>query len=62
MIHKKQMPKLKCLRCSYEWNPRVEDVRICPNCRSAYWDVEKKRKPKLDEKDNENEFQNRTEI
>lgn len=42
----------KCLRCGHEWIPRVEleqlkselkeKPRICPKCKSAYWDLEKK--------------------
>ena len=44
----------KCLRCNHKWIPRVsmeeltgtikEKPRICPNCKSAYWDLEKKKK------------------
>ena len=36
--------QLKCKRCGHEWNPRQENVRICPECKSPYWDVEKKEK------------------
>ena len=36
--------QLKCKRCGYEWNPRKQDVRLCPKCKSIYWDRE--RKPK----------------
>jgi len=38
-----KMRKLKCLRCGYEWYPRKDDVRQCPNikCHSALWDVPK---------------------
>ena len=42
----------KCLRCEHEWIPRVElsqlagelkdKPRICPHCKSAYWDLERK--------------------
>jgi len=32
---------LKCERCGKEWVPRIEDVRQCPRCKSAYWDVPK---------------------
>jgi len=42
----------KCLRCGHRWIPRVElsqlegelkdKPRICPSCKSAYWDLEKK--------------------
>lgn len=28
---------LSCCRCSHEWEPKVADVRICPRCKSAYW-------------------------
>lgn len=38
------IPKLKCLRCGHEWIPRVEEVRLCPKCKSVYWDREKKKK------------------
>ena len=37
------LPKpLKCKRCGHEWTPRQTDVRICPKCKSALWDVPKK--------------------
>lgn len=39
---KAQLGKLlKCRRCGYEWYPRKEEVRICPNCKSAYFDTPK---------------------
>jgi len=31
----------KCVRCGHEWTPRNEVIRICPACKSAWWDVEK---------------------
>lgn len=31
-------PKLCCLRCGYEWYPKKEIVRICPYCKSKYFD------------------------
>ena len=34
--------QLGCKRCGHEWNPRKEDVRVCPKCKSAYWDIERK--------------------
>lgn len=33
--------KLECKRCGKVWNARKEDVRICPNCKSAYFDIPK---------------------
>jgi Zn finger protein HypA/HybF involved in hydrogenase expression len=32
---------LKCKRCGHEWIPRKADVRLCPHCKTAYWDVER---------------------
>lgn len=36
------LKKLKCNRCGHEWVPRVEDVRVCPKCRSLRWDKDDK--------------------
>ncbi len=39
-------PRLKCQRCGYEWWPRfASGPRICPRCKSPYWD-----KPRAKEK------------
>lgn len=53
---KKEVNAFKCLRCNHEWIPRVsleqltgqlkDKPRICPNCKSAYWDLEKNNKKK----------------
>jgi len=50
----------ECLRCGHKWIPRVElsqlegelkdKPRICPKCKSAYWDLEKKNGVKKDDK------------
>jgi Zn finger protein HypA/HybF involved in hydrogenase expression len=32
------IPKLYCKRCGHEWYPKQPDVRICPKCKSPYWD------------------------
>lgn len=32
------LQKLICKRCDYTWTPRKEDVRLCPKCKSPYWD------------------------
>lgn len=29
---------IECLRCGHKWTPRKPEVRICPKCKSAYWD------------------------
>jgi Zn finger protein HypA/HybF involved in hydrogenase expression len=33
----------KCQRCDYEWEPRqpVENVRMCPSCKSRLWKTPK---------------------
>lgn len=53
---KKTVNAFKCLKCNHEWIPRVsmeeltgkiKDMpRICPSCKSAYWDRPKKKKGK----------------
>lgn len=39
---------LECLRCGHKWIPRgikpkngEVDIRICPKCKSPYWDKPK---------------------
>ena len=35
--------KLECLRCKHIWYPRSpESPRVCPKCKSPYWNVEKR--------------------
>ena len=39
----------KCSRCNWEWFPRkknIKDIRICPKCKSPYFNVSKKDKDK----------------
>jgi len=38
------MKKMICLRCGHKWIPRIEKPRICPGCRSPYWDTPRKKK------------------
>ena len=34
-----------CERCEHKWIPRKKTrPRVCPKCKSAYWDVPKKKK------------------
>jgi len=42
MAMKIKIEKLMCKRCGYEWYPRKPEVRICPKCKSAYWDRTRK--------------------
>jgi Zn finger protein HypA/HybF involved in hydrogenase expression len=33
---------LKCLRCLHEWASKKEHPTVCPDCKSPYWNIEKK--------------------
>jgi predicted Zn-ribbon and HTH transcriptional regulator len=36
-----------CERCEHPWVPRKDEKpRICPKCKSAWWDVPKPKAPK----------------
>ena len=35
------LPTLRCLRCGYDWIPRIRRVTICPRCKSTLWDKPK---------------------
>lgn len=37
-----ELNKLNCKRCGFSWIPRITEVRICPKCKSAYWDRDRK--------------------
>lgn len=40
-----EITKLECLRCGHKWYPRFpQKPRICPYCKSPYWDKERKKK------------------
>jgi len=44
---------MTCLRCKHEWASKNADaVRVCPRCKSPYWDRERKIK-KIDKENNE---------
>lgn len=39
-----KVPGWECLRCGHKWIARGQEVpRICPKCKSAYWDTPRKR-------------------
>ena len=40
------LPQLHCYRCGTTWTPRSPVVRICPRCKSRYWDEPKIRIPR----------------
>jgi len=37
-----EIKKLECLRCGHTWVPRTNDVRICPKCKTPFWDKPRK--------------------
>lgn len=39
-----EINQLECKRCGHKWTPRKTDVRLCPNCKSAWWDTPTKEK------------------
>lgn len=34
----------KCKRCNHTWIPRKKEIRVCPKCKSPYFDEPRKRK------------------
>jgi len=38
---KTEVKNLYCKRCGHSWYPRQPEVRICPKCKSPYWDKER---------------------
>lgn len=39
------LPELHCYRCGNTWTPRARVVRICPRCKSPYWEEPRLRVP-----------------
>jgi len=39
----RKLRRLACKRCKHVWIPRAESPRICPNCKSIYWNFAKKK-------------------
>lgn len=37
---------IKCRKCGHVWVPRIPDVRYCPNCKTAKFDMPQKEKGK----------------
>lgn len=40
------IPTAKCGRCNQTWNPRKAEIKVCPKCKSPYWDKPRVRAPK----------------
>ena len=32
--------KCKCQKCGYEWVPRVDNPKLCPECKCRKWNKE----------------------
>ncbi len=44
-----KLKQLYCKRCGYGskdhlWIPRIDNPKVCPKCKSPYWNVDKKNK------------------
>ena len=39
----------RCLKCGHEWIPNSpgKTPRVCPQCKSAWWDQPKRQKPNI---------------
>jgi len=40
-----KLPEMKCNRCGYMWVARIVRPRMCPRCKSFYWNRPRKNKP-----------------
>jgi Zn finger protein HypA/HybF involved in hydrogenase expression len=38
---KTKLKKLECKRCGKIWIPRIENIVVCPKCKSPRWDTRK---------------------
>jgi len=38
-----------CERCRHEWRGRNKEPRVCPKCKSPYWNIPRKIKNKKQE-------------
>jgi len=36
-----KLNQLVCKQCGHKWIPRASDIRMCPKCKSVYWDRER---------------------
>ena len=43
----KELKEFICLRCGFEWQPRVINPKSCPGCKSYIWNSEEKKDAKL---------------
>lgn len=36
-----EIKEMQCRRCNHKWIPRKTEVRMCPKCRTVWFDKEK---------------------
>lgn len=48
-----QVKGCRCERCEHKWVPRdeAESPRVCPKCKSAYWNVPRRNRKTVDVKE-----------
>lgn len=34
---------IQCKRCGHKWVPRKPTIRVCPECKSPYWDKDREK-------------------
>lgn len=39
----RRLPLITCIRCGWQWIPKVENPKTCPSCNSPYWNKAKTR-------------------
>lgn len=45
---KVKISKIECKRCGHRWIPRQVEIRMCPKCKSIWYDKPKINKSKKD--------------
>jgi predicted Zn-ribbon and HTH transcriptional regulator len=45
-----KLKQLKCQRCEHEWIARIDSPKVCPNCRSPYWNTPRRQVKSLKKK------------
>ncbi|MFH1860835.1 MAG: hypothetical protein ABH870_07505 [bacterium] len=37
-----KLKTVSCKRCRHQWIARIPVIKVCPKCKSPYWNIEKK--------------------
>jgi len=45
-----RMLECTCEKCGHSWTSRIKDPKLCPKCKTAYWNED--RKPKQETQEN----------